>query len=691
MSGNREPEASSSTEEEERDWLFLLLAAIGGTAMCVPLFSSTLLPLLDWPQHNAMVASIANAGSPEFEPYILRHYQISTYLGFYYPAALLSKLVGADMALRLLMTIYFGGTPFALGALFRSLGRSPYPALLCFPMLWGYAAYLGFGAFLLGFPFAFLTLAQCFSIERAGEATREDLIRLLSLTCVLFFIHALLFAVTLLVAGIALLPILAPSKRKLFPRYVMGIGPSVGIFLIWVFRGHSSDLLDRLGVGMAQIHANNAGDTTFEPLQRSIERWPEVIDAGLDGGVGREILLAWVVAGAVMFVASLLARKSWKKGWRPGYTEVVVVASFLAAYLFLPVMAVNVWAISKRFGTLGPMLIGLLFPAVSYRRSVQLAVATPALFAALFTAHVHHERFAEMDEVGEALLEVIDAAEPGRRLYGLPATPRHPGFKAPVLLHAASYYVSRRGGLAGFSFIHSPTVPLSLQRPGINPYPGVRGEWFSSDTHYELYSDYYDYFLARGASVPRLMRARGERHLRQVARSGGWVLYEDLAPRLRVVHSFHETLHRAEVSLAGESCGDFDGTEFSCPGVRIYPETGLFRRTHIMCTAIQSLRPDQPVEFRFRDLPDSGTQIRGMVGIDDRSPTRGGVSMEWSTIRDGEESSLGARIESGDEAGYRTFMLDRQPGDSEVIVRVRSQAPGAQTFCWNASLFEAWQ
>src|SRR5205085_110033 len=92
------PAAAARSDE----MLWPALVAVASIAAVVPLWCSELLPFQDAPQHLAAIRVLADFHVPAFG--FERWFEIDLlrlqYLGFYLPAAALSRLVGPDAGCR---------------------------------------------------------------------------------------------------------------------------------------------------------------------------------------------------------------------------------------------------------------------------------------------------------------------------------------------------------------------------------------------------------------------------------------------------------------------------------------------------------------------------------------------------------------------------------------------------------------
>ncbi|HJL27654.1 MAG TPA: hypothetical protein RMI62_01090, partial [Polyangiaceae bacterium LLY-WYZ-15_(1-7)] len=657
--------------------------AFGALCVAIPLFTPLRLPLLDYPQHAAMVSVLAHHGDPArgFDLYYELHPQISTYLGFYLGGALLGKIVGVDVALRLLLALYVAGTPLALAHLLRVLGRSPWPALLAFGAVWSWPLYLGFGAYVMAVPLALWTLAALFRLGDLEGAPARRVGEVVLASSLLFFTHALAYGVALLVAGVAAALFHHWRRWRRLVRLFLALVPSLACFGIWFGSSFVTDQADRLGAATATVHAQSGGELEMRSLE---EKWiglPQWFNEAFHDDADQQLRLGFAAVLGWLLLAGLVGLVlRWRREGRPAVPWRAWLVGLLLAGLYwgAPMSAANIWAISPRMVILGICGLALLLPlavAPSAKPWLPLLVHAPALALAAWTGWVVHEKLTSVDEEAEDLATVLEAAEPGRRLYGMVYASRADALSHAVFLHYPAYYMVERGGLVGFTFINSSTIPLSLRTLGSSPYPGRRGEWEHRRFRYDLYGDFYDYFLTRrgGNLAARIGAGEG---IEEVAEAGAWSLWRNTAPRRTVVYSFRENVHRAaayEGAPGGEreACAPWDGERLECPHAEwtwVGPTEGELGRVRMPCTWTHPLPDGRPLDVVFENVPPEGRRVAGFAGVLDAAAARGGPDVRLALRVDGRPVDA---IEAGAEPGYATFAWTIPPSDAPRRVTFR--------------------
>ena len=687
----------------KRHPLFLLAFGVCAVFALRPLWAVEHLPLLDWPQHVGLVSVVANAFDEtsgthaHYEPYAA----ITSYLTLYWGGALLAKLLGSTtVALKLILSVYFLALPASLASMLVRFGRSPWPGLLGFTAAWCWPLYMGFVAFVLALPLGFFAIS---SMMRACRSPRRDTLAVLAVLAVLlFFTHAMAYAWFVLVGGVFAVGFLAARRRwRALGRVALAATPSLVLFGIWFVGQFVTDHIERLGAGTLQIQSPSAAggaDVDYRPLEEKLDTidffFNEAFRDDADLSVAHlyaQVLAALIVAGAAITVV----RRVRLRRWRPWYpvSGSVVALLFASLYFAMPMMANTIWAISPRAIVVGALGALLLVPPLFRRERWNALLGVPLVALGIHTANVNLVRFERFQPEADGFEEVMARAEPGRRLYGIVQHAGSAVMSQAVFLHWPAYYMDEPGGLVGFTFVINPTIPVRLRTLGTAPYPGRRSEWEPHRFRWDIYGPYYDYVLVRGnvGGLPMSIGARpGE--LRLVHSAGLWGLYENPHAATRVVYSFFENIHRAEVRQIGSetrACGAWDGHGYQCPHAdwaRVQPSEQTFARRSLPCVFVHPIG-GETVEVRFDDVPPGGSVIRGFMGVADSGQHGGGADVSLSVVVDGETRGT---VTAGSRPGYETFAVPvpASSGPREIAFEIRTSDDRARHFAFFASLLE---
>ena len=683
--------------------LYAVAFAVCAAMTLFVLWDVRYLPFLDWPQHVGLVSVVASAfdEASGTHPYYAPYVAVTSYLTLYWAGALLTPLVGASAALKLLLSAYFVGLPASLAWLRRELGLGPWPALLGFVAAWCWPLYLGFLAYVLAIPLGIACLALLLRTAREGRP--RDLMALGAASALLFATHALAYAWFVAVGGVWALLTLAWKRRRVLGAQMLAVLPSLVLFAIWFAGQFAADHTERLGAGTLQIHSPSAASgaaVQYRPLGAKVDSIPQWFNEAFrdlsDLAIAKYYALA---VGALLALGlALLALRRRRNQPLPRWdikTGVLFFALFVALYFAMPMSANTIWGISPRVVVLTSVTALLLIPPLFARERWNALVGLPLIALVAHTAFTNHERFAAFQEETGGFEEVMSHAEPGRRLYGAIQSAGSREMSQAVFLHWPAYYLDEPGGLVGFTFIINPTIPVKLRRLGTSPYPGLRAEWEPQRFRFDIFGPFYDYVLVRGngASLRRLIGA-GPEELRLVHEAGLWSLYENPNAAEEVVFSFFEHLHRASVrQLDGDdarSCGTWDGHGFRCPHAawaRVAPLEYEFAGARLACLHAHPIA-GEVVEIRYGEVPREGNVIRGFAGVADsgqRVPD--GADVELTVLVDG--VSVGS-IATGSEPGYAPFAfeLPPAPGTRVVTFQLRTERDGGRHFGFMATLLQ---
>lgn len=709
--GERGTPCPMESWDDEAGWWLPIAWVVGAALTVFPLWTPVHVPFLDWPQHAAMVAVIAEYTNPArgFDLYYVLEPQVSTYLTFYVGSAMLAKLVGVDAALRLMTSVALATTPLATMSLLDSLGRSRWPALLMFVPAWSWPLYQGFTPYVLAVPLAIWTIAALIRLgdRDPGEPLRPRIVEVVVASSLTFLTHALAYGVALAVAGIALAIFHRWQRARRLLVALAALAPSLLLLVYWLVRQWMSSVAEQSGALMATVHGQGDGLYEPHPLARKLPELPTYFNEAFRDDTDASIANYWIYALLFAFLAGAVAhglrmrrrRASWRVVLASFPVRAVVVAvALVALYFVVPMSAANVYTLSPRMVLLGCAGLTLLVPRLFGRPLFDLLALAPALALAGYVGFVNHEKLGSVDEDARDLQRVLEAAPPRQRLYGLVHSVGAPELSQTVHLHAGAYYMVYRGGLTGFTFVHGPTVPLRLKVLGEGPYPGRRGEWEHDRFRFELYGDYYDLFLSRGGGghLPaRLGAPVGALEL--VTSEGQWSLWRNTRPRRRLVRSFGETLHHATARITGAqsaACAAWDGHGLACPGgewMKVAPSEQSFAGRRALCVWAHPPAPGQGLEITYENVSAEGDAIVGYAGVADSGQLAPGEDVRLEVVVDGR--SVGV-VEVGARAGLQTFdfplfdfTVAGTSGARRVTFKVSAPDDGARHFCFGASLF----
>ncbi len=488
------PAGEEAVPEHAPGRLFWLCFAACSVAALLPLWLVDFLPATDLPQHAAQIKLWQrwDAGLGR-DLYKLNWF--TPYLFGYSLVRLFAFFTEIETAIRIVLSGYVLALPLGMLAWLKALRRPHELALLAFPAAYGFSFQWGFFNYTVALPVAlfFLALGE----THLQRPTRRTTIGLALFSVFLFFAHVLILAACgVLLFGRALL------LRRISATVVRLLPAATGALFVppWI-------LAVRASHGAAR-HSSTGWELG---LQRFLDL-PSLM-FGLEGDRKAQLLglllLAW---GLVSIVFALVRR-------RPGLLVAPAVALLL--YAFIPSHAMNTFFLAPRFGVIVALV---LIPMLALPRSrLGRGIALGAIVVGVGAwSTVTTQRFLGFDAEARGLNEVLEAAEPDKRLLGLTYDQGSRHFGGRPFLHFPAYYQARKGGEIGFSF--AQFFPQLLRfRHGKQPdiTPGL--EW--SPGRFDWNRDGgFDYLLVRSAKEPSLLK-KNRLRARLVKASGSWRLY----------------------------------------------------------------------------------------------------------------------------------------------------------------------
>lgn len=461
---------------------FLVLSLVPA----LPLFVVHHVPIQDLPQHAAAVRVLCDYDDAalSFVRFFERTPLETQYLSAYALAGLLSPMLGAVVAVKVVLMAAITGLPYALRALLAELDKPRAYAIAVLPLLHNAQLILGFLNFLLGLPLCALGLwlAARLRRRRSGAALGLCLTLLAAFTT-----HVLPYAV--LVAGSVTL--LATRDRRLLWSRLWPFLPSLMLALVWL-------LWSPAGRALTALSAESGSIARVPPLGERLASLPMWLSDVLPGS-GDTLRLAIWALGILLVVGSGLARRGLAPPRDSAERRILwLPAAAMALYFLSPESQGWVWPIHARFALVSLTLAIAFLPRVSARLATCLvggsAVLALVSSAALGRAFLHAER-SEISDL-DAVLEQIPL---GRRVVGLIFDPTSRFVRFSPYLHAVAWYQAERGGAVMFTFADFPQSPFRFKETQRPPRVPPRWEWQPARVDPARDLDYYEYVLSRGA------------------------------------------------------------------------------------------------------------------------------------------------------------------------------------------------
>jgi hypothetical protein len=424
-------------------WLALSLIVL------LPIWNQRLLPMLDTPNHLALVRGWHNFHDPAYriaEFYELRLRPVP-YLLYYGALHLLMFVVHIEVANKLFLSAYLILFPLSVLALGRALGRSPWLAtggfLLAFNQNWIY----GFSSYLMSTAFLFFSLAL---LIRWLDRGRPWQVALLGLTCLCtYFGHILAW----FCLGLCTLVLLALDwrrwRRGLVAAAVML--PTLPL-AVWAILGERSDNSYIKGGKFTGFWHDFPDSVALFP-KRVMELFPGHLD------------MAALATLALTIVVALLLRRGLREGQelaaRGRLKWMLLVLG--VAYLALPYNVTRPfswWYIAPRLPGLMAVLL-LLLPDVRLegrRRFLMLPVLVMAVVLPLTLARLYRDFSRRNAGFIRLVTEVPRGATVMVVYRGMNRGPGSeeksgdPVTSAPVYWHFSSWPMALHGGYSPYLF-----------------------------------------------------------------------------------------------------------------------------------------------------------------------------------------------------------------------------------------------
>lgn len=484
------------------------LVAVGFLAAVVLCLAFRYLPMIDLPQHYAMVSILAHHGDAAYG--FAQRYTFDfvgrPYATVYLLGAGLAKLMPLGAAMRIVVATCTLAPLAGTYALLRAIDRPRIYALLALPFAFGALWHWGFLNFLLGTGLFLALLALVVHAAQRPSTKLRVAIGLLAILLLFTHVHGLF-----MLFGLA--PLFAWAWRD---QHTSTLG-SLRTCLPLV----PAALLAGFFVLTTWTHADGTWSYLYPGLSERIRRFPEFLGAGVRAP-WPAISLA-VFAGLLIGLVILGGRKAAPRG-RQLVVLGFALVSQIAFYLALPLNTKTATFLSARHAILCIVFALLLAPALAGGR---LAIARAAVVAfaavALVVVGVHLRRF---DAEARDYDGILAHAQPNRRVVSLIFDPRSPTTHPFVFpyLHFAAYYQAAYGGDLSRSFALVWNVPIRYRADYPRYAIDERIEFNPRAFSLERDLPHFDYVLTRS---PRPIVFPPQAGLTRVAASGMWTLWEN--------------------------------------------------------------------------------------------------------------------------------------------------------------------
>jgi hypothetical protein len=494
----------------EGDRLLAIATALVAAVALSPMFVTPFLPLADLPDHVAQGALLPDIVLQQ--GLAAHHYKIQwapvPYWTTHVIIAVLSPIVGALLAAKLMVGIAVLALPLAVMRILVSLGRDARLGLWAFALSWDHNLYLGWTAFSLGMSLALWGIAWLLEAQTPRQA-----IRLAVLTCVLGVTHAQAVAY-FGVAVVTLLLVRRPFKNAVLVHVIASSGFLVSI-APWLSRPFSNQ--GKLTLPALSFEQHTLREKLAGLFKYTVDNQPDPTISGL-------VFLTLLLGPLILTSLPRRPDNESAAAAAPPATAALLLFVPLFLYLVMP-WQVNApvfhWYTYPRYATMA--LAALLFlPRTRFAGRNALWLLPGVAVALLLNVGIARQ-FADYAQRARPFLEVIAHVKPGSSYLPLQLDDSDPAMHFPPFNQIHAYVAAVKKGYDPHLFDNA-ALPLLYRPEHRLPQPAYNQPYaFSLKDH----GRFYDYVLVQGKAndpVPRATPVANVR-TRLVVEAGRFRLY----------------------------------------------------------------------------------------------------------------------------------------------------------------------
>lgn len=474
----------------ERLFYLALLAAVA------PLWLTHYIPGVDLPGQAAQAVALQEIwrGNPDFvalfEINLLTPYITGTVI-----LALLSYLIPAGIAVKLMLSAVVVATPVLAGRLLDEIGGDSRWRWLLIPSTYSFAFYWGFFPFVTAVPLGLVLLLLTVSLNRKPSAGLGVLIAIYSIFLFVSHLLVLCFSSLLALAWLAGCNFSRPKRLALLSLPYTASLPLIGVWLFVTLNSASYMSENRIVFGSVFKRLLDI------PVQAS----------GLDGSFFWASVLIFAVILALPFASRMrLTRKPEK--W-------LMAMCGLATFMLFPTYGMGTAFLYDRFGLYLPILWFVLW---------EKTIADTArwhwlgMIAVFIWAGVNVLRFSAFNLETIGFEKLVADMDSGKRALSFVSTHRSSQFTAPVFLHFLSWYQVERRGVADYNFgmFYGTMIRYKPEkRPPFDDSLAWHPETFDWEKNG---GDNYDYFVIRSRTDVSAEIFKDKRSSVELVRNEDW-------------------------------------------------------------------------------------------------------------------------------------------------------------------------
>ncbi len=501
----------------QRRLVVLPLLWLGLTALSLlPIWHQRLLPMLDTPNHLALIRGWHDFSNPQFhiqEFYSLRIKGVP-YILFYSVIWFLLFFVKIEIANKLFLSVYLILFPLSVLAMARALRRSPWLALGAFPLCFNPAWVYGYSSLLAGNCFCFFALAAL--IRWLEERRQLDLVWLLLFSTLTYFAHIMPW----FVFGVSALAFLLVKRRETgaVVRAAAAMVPAVLFALVAVLE----ERYER-----AYVKEGTPFHFSWHSVPLLFGELPGRILGIFPGPI--DMMVLGVVAATVAVLVYRRGIRSEGGHGQGGYLPILLVLMSVL-YLLLPYQITGplvFFQMAQRIPAMGAAL-ALLLPAGPFIGRQRL-LFLPVVIASCVLPLKLTQLYGDFNRRNAGFMRLVEELPYGASTLvitrGMMKSPTgdpvaeasgDPAVSGPAYWHFSSWPMVLRGGFSPYLFDQG--IPIRPHKKLKSP------PWYAPEKFTLRGAPEFDYYLVKDA--PRsLMR---EPAMRMIDLDGPWTLFERL-------------------------------------------------------------------------------------------------------------------------------------------------------------------
>lgn len=452
---------------------FAWIPLLATTVLLLPAALVSYLPMVDLPQHLAIVSMLEHHDDPAygFSTYYEPAFDRTLYWLPYALVLALGRAMPLEAAMRCVVLLALALYPVGIVACLRALGKPAWLGLLALPLVYNQAFFWGFVNMSLAVGLAFLAWALLLRTERGPAAS----LAIAAISAAVVLTHG--YGVAMVLGFVLLSPLF--GKRQGWLRWAAPVWPAALGVVAWVWLAPSGE-----------------GTIDYAGLRYRSYLLPHAILGGWADQTELPILLLLAATFVVVSWRDLpYDRMRWLSLDPHVRTLYVFAAVNVLLYYGLPTHARAITIVNTRNALVAALVLPLLATAggaVRTPRASRILVAL-LVFATIASSWFHLMRF---DGEARDFDAVVERLPDRPRIASFAGSGRGRVAILPVYWHFAAYAQARKGGFITCTF---PAVfwniPVRLRDDAPAPDEPCLGP---RRYHHRRHAPYFDHLLIRG-------------------------------------------------------------------------------------------------------------------------------------------------------------------------------------------------